>query len=351
MSEPMNEERIRNDALEYAAQIADAHWPESGHVHQDDAVSCQMSISVEIRRAKTLKKWEPTEHERIVEQAAFERGRQAAAEQVRKMVVQFQMTEQDLAERAGAEKMREAILRSLVKPAASAPSRELFIAHHFDHEGKVFMTAGVFSSREEAEKRVEETGSGAVQAVKLNEPVQLIASALDAAAQAMADDIAKHGPLCGCAADEPSAGSREGQPFLAPLGVVLGNIHERFNEREPHTGAWDEQSIVVAEVIQKLCEVYRAGPTESPLAGLVAKLRGHAKELRSQSFGDNYKLGMSSAYENIAEEIEVWQDKLVKDIQKVVSKWDDGKNDYRGRVIIGELKAALADTRGSNVSR
>jgi hypothetical protein len=60
----------RDEALEYAAQIADAHWPESGHVHQSDAVSCQMSISVEIRRAKGTKEWQPTEHEKKVADAA-----------------------------------------------------------------------------------------------------------------------------------------------------------------------------------------------------------------------------------------------------------------------------------------
>lgn len=37
-------------ALEIAAEIADQHWPESGHVHPDEAISCQMSISVMIRR-------------------------------------------------------------------------------------------------------------------------------------------------------------------------------------------------------------------------------------------------------------------------------------------------------------
>jgi hypothetical protein len=39
-------------ALELAATVADKHWPESGHVHQEGAVSCQMSVSVEIRRLK-----------------------------------------------------------------------------------------------------------------------------------------------------------------------------------------------------------------------------------------------------------------------------------------------------------
>jgi hypothetical protein len=60
-----NADDIRADALEYAAQIADAHWPESGHVHQEGAISCQMSISVEIRRRKGVayKDWKPTEHE------------------------------------------------------------------------------------------------------------------------------------------------------------------------------------------------------------------------------------------------------------------------------------------------
>jgi hypothetical protein len=41
------------DALEAAALIADKHWPESGHVHQEGAISCQMSVSVEIRRLKS----------------------------------------------------------------------------------------------------------------------------------------------------------------------------------------------------------------------------------------------------------------------------------------------------------
>jgi hypothetical protein len=60
-----NADDIRADALEYAAQIADAHWPESGHVHQEGAISCQMSISVEIRRRKGVayRDWKPTEHE------------------------------------------------------------------------------------------------------------------------------------------------------------------------------------------------------------------------------------------------------------------------------------------------
>jgi hypothetical protein len=39
--------------LEAAALVSDAHWPESGHVHQEDAVSCPMSISVQIRRMKS----------------------------------------------------------------------------------------------------------------------------------------------------------------------------------------------------------------------------------------------------------------------------------------------------------
>lgn len=42
----------RNDALEEAARIADAHWPEAGHVHADGSVSCAMSISIQIRRLK-----------------------------------------------------------------------------------------------------------------------------------------------------------------------------------------------------------------------------------------------------------------------------------------------------------
>lgn len=42
----------REKALEEAAVIADGHWPESGHVGQHDAVSCQMSISILIRRLK-----------------------------------------------------------------------------------------------------------------------------------------------------------------------------------------------------------------------------------------------------------------------------------------------------------
>jgi len=36
----------------------------------------------------------------------------------------------------------------------------------------------------------------------------------------------------------------------ASLGQILGRIHERFNHREPHIGAWDAQRIVVAEVIR-----------------------------------------------------------------------------------------------------
>jgi len=45
-------EKLRDDTLEEAALIADEHWPESGHAHQLGAVSCQMSISIEIRRLK-----------------------------------------------------------------------------------------------------------------------------------------------------------------------------------------------------------------------------------------------------------------------------------------------------------
>ncbi len=33
------------------------------------------------------------------------------------------------------------------------------------------------------------------------------------------------------------------------LGRILGTIHNHFNDREPYIGAWDEQRIVVAEVI------------------------------------------------------------------------------------------------------
>jgi hypothetical protein len=76
----------RADALEYAAQIADAHWPESGHVHQDGAVSCQMTVSVDIRRAKGVgyEKWQPTEREKniwrkfrmAIARCAQERGRE-----------------------------------------------------------------------------------------------------------------------------------------------------------------------------------------------------------------------------------------------------------------------------------
>jgi hypothetical protein len=83
------DEKIRNDALEYAAQIADEHWPESGHVHQKEAISCQMSISVAIRKAKTLKEWEPTEHERLVvaqaEQSAWAQAIERCGELVQKM--------------------------------------------------------------------------------------------------------------------------------------------------------------------------------------------------------------------------------------------------------------------------
>lgn len=43
----------RDAALEEAALIADQHWPEAGHVHQPDAISCQMSISIAIRRLKS----------------------------------------------------------------------------------------------------------------------------------------------------------------------------------------------------------------------------------------------------------------------------------------------------------
>ncbi len=68
--------RVRNDALEYAAQLADEHWPESGHIHIEDAVSCQMSISIAIRKAKTIKDWEATEHEKL----AVAKARLAEAE-------------------------------------------------------------------------------------------------------------------------------------------------------------------------------------------------------------------------------------------------------------------------------
>ena len=40
-------------AFEQAAEIADEHWPEQGHVHPEEAISCQMSISVLIRRRET----------------------------------------------------------------------------------------------------------------------------------------------------------------------------------------------------------------------------------------------------------------------------------------------------------
>ena len=46
-------EKTRDIALEEAALIADAHWPEEGHCHVEDAVSCQMSISILIRRRKS----------------------------------------------------------------------------------------------------------------------------------------------------------------------------------------------------------------------------------------------------------------------------------------------------------
>lgn len=39
-------------AFEEAATVADPHWPESGHVHQDGDLSCQATISVDIRRMK-----------------------------------------------------------------------------------------------------------------------------------------------------------------------------------------------------------------------------------------------------------------------------------------------------------
>jgi NTP pyrophosphatase (non-canonical NTP hydrolase) len=42
------------EALEDAAKIADGHWPEDGHVHPTEAVSCQMSISILIRRLKAM---------------------------------------------------------------------------------------------------------------------------------------------------------------------------------------------------------------------------------------------------------------------------------------------------------
>jgi hypothetical protein len=54
MSDP-REVEIRDQALEDAARIADEHWPESGHVHPDDSVSCPMSISILIRRLKSVR--------------------------------------------------------------------------------------------------------------------------------------------------------------------------------------------------------------------------------------------------------------------------------------------------------
>jgi hypothetical protein len=45
--------RLRDGALEEAALIADEHWPERGHVPQHEAVSCPMSISIQIRRRKS----------------------------------------------------------------------------------------------------------------------------------------------------------------------------------------------------------------------------------------------------------------------------------------------------------
>jgi hypothetical protein len=33
---------------------------------------------------------------------------------------------------------------------------------------------------------------------------------------------------------------------------------------------------------------------------------------------------------------------LAERIEKIIAKWDDGKNNYRGRVIIGELRKAMA---------
>ncbi len=72
--------KIRDDALEYAAQIADEHWPESGHVHQEGSVSCQMSVSITIRRAKSLDKWEPTEHEKLAVRSAREEMRERSVQ-------------------------------------------------------------------------------------------------------------------------------------------------------------------------------------------------------------------------------------------------------------------------------
>jgi hypothetical protein len=44
------------------------------------------------------------------------------------------------------------------------------------------------------------------------------------------------------------------------LGKLLGEIHNRFNDREPHTGAWDTQRILVAEVIQAAMSAAQPGP-------------------------------------------------------------------------------------------
>lgn len=52
-SPPVDVQVIRDAALEEAALIADEHWPESGHDHSDESVSCAMSISILIRRLKS----------------------------------------------------------------------------------------------------------------------------------------------------------------------------------------------------------------------------------------------------------------------------------------------------------
>jgi len=63
--------------------------------------------------------------------------------------------------------------------------------------------------------------------------------------------------------------ARQSQPLAqvhvhnSELGKILGTIHSRFNDREPHSGAWDEQRIVVAEVIQGFMHAAQADAVES----------------------------------------------------------------------------------------
>jgi hypothetical protein len=69
----------RDNALELAATVADKHWPESGHVQQEGAISCQMTVSVDIRRLKGNKERSAMD---VMLSDAQERGRKSVYEKV-----------------------------------------------------------------------------------------------------------------------------------------------------------------------------------------------------------------------------------------------------------------------------